>query len=135
MSEADSCGPQVDPREDLYRAVTVPDWWAKTADPPRVRSFAFKVDSPFSVNVGSLISWEGVLRHLREVLHCPRGGIVSFNCGAARSLGFDARKEPDPDYPDNEAHANVYYYGSRSSRKRAAKKLADRCDTKHRPSF
>jgi hypothetical protein len=100
-----------------------------------VSSFAFKVDSPFSVNVASMISLEGAIRHMQEVLRRPQGGIVSFNCGEARSLGFDARHEPDPDYPENNAHANVYYDGSDSSRKRTAKKLAERCRTRHRPSF
>ena len=135
MSDGDARGPQVDPVKDLYRALVVPEWWDQNTDPPRVSSFAFKVDSPFSVNVASMKSLEGAVRHMREVLHRPQGGIVSFNCGAARSFGFDARHEPDPDFPDNEAHANVYYAGSKRSRKRTAKKLAERCEIKHKPSF
>jgi len=135
MSDADARGPQVEPAEDLYRALHVRDWWDLSADPPRVRSFAFKVHTPFSVNVASMIGLEGALCHMQEVLHSPQGGIVSFNCGKARSLGFDARHERDPGYPDNEAHANVYYHGSDSRRKRAAKMLAEECETKHRPSF
>jgi len=137
MSDADVRGPQVDPAEDLYRAITVPKWWDLSVDPPRVRSFAFKVDTPFSVNIASMIGLEGAVRHMRKVLHCPRGGIVSFNSGAARSLGFDARQEPDPEYPDNKAHANVYYDGSDSSRKKRAKRLAQLClgRTVHPPSF
>jgi hypothetical protein len=134
MSDADSRGPQVAPAEDLYRAIHVPDWWDHRVDPPRVRSFAFKVDSPFSVNVASMIGLDGAIHHLQQVLHCPEGGIVCFNTGVARSFGFDARHERDPDYPDNEAHAHVYYDGSPSSRKRAAKSLAEKCRTAHPPS-
>jgi hypothetical protein len=135
MSDADTRGPQVDPAETLYRALVVPEWWDDSTDPPRVRSFAFKVDTPFSVNVASRMSLEGAVHHMQHVLHCPQGGIVSFNCGQARSLRFDARHEPDPGFPENDAHANVYYDGTNSSRKRAAKKLADSCQTRHGPSF
>jgi len=135
MSDAGLRGPQVDPSEDLYRAVTVVEWWDRSVDPPRVRSFAFKVDTPFSVNIASIIGLEGARRHMREVLRSPWGGIVVFNCGKARSVGFDARQEADPDWPDNTAHANVYFDGSGSSRKRAARRLAEQCQTVHRPRF
>lgn len=135
MSDADSRGPQVAPAEDLYRAIHVPDWWDRSVDPPRVRSFAFKVASPFSVNVASQIGLDGAVRHLHEVLCCPWGGIVRFNAGTARSLGFDARHELDPEYPENKAHAHVYFDGSPSSRKRAAKLLAEACRTVHPPSL
>ncbi len=135
MPDVESRGPQVDPSEDLYRALDVPDWWDLSIDPPRARSFAFKVHSPFSTNVASMIGLDGAVRHMAEVLHCPEGGIVLFNCGEARSIGFDARHELDPKYPDNKAHANVYYDGSSSHRKRAAKALAEKCLTVHRPRF
>jgi hypothetical protein len=52
---------------------------------------------------------------------------VAFNCGDARDLGFDPRRKPDPNYPDNQAHANVYFDGSDSKRKTHAKKLAQNC--------
>ncbi len=135
MSDADSRGPQVDPREDLYRAVDVPEWWDLSVAPPRVRSFAFKVHSPFSVNIASIIGLDGALHHMEDVLHCPDGGIVSFNCGDARSIRFDARQELDPQYPDNKAHAHVYYDGTNSRRKRDAKAMAEMCVTVHRPRF
>jgi len=135
MSDAESRGPQVHPSEDLYRAITVVQWWDRSVDPPRVSPFAFKVHSPFSVNVASLIGLEGAVRHMEEVLHCPEGGIVSFNCGKARAIGFDTLQEPDPAWPDNTAHANVYFDGPGSSRKRAARRLAEQCQTVHRPSF
>ncbi len=135
MLEGNPLGAQVDPREDLLRALVVRDWWDLNVDPPRVRSFAFKVSTPFSVNVASMIGLEGAVRHMVEVLHCPDGGIVSFNCGEARNVGFDARDELDPHYHDNKAHANVYYWGSSSRRKRDAKALAEMCVTVHRPRF
>ena len=135
MSDADSRGPQVDPGEDLYRAIHVLKWWDQSVDPPRVSPFAFKVHSPFSVNVASMIRLDEAVLHMNKVLHSPNGGIVSFHCGKARSLGFDARHERDPDFPDNAAHANVYYDGSGRSRKLAAKKLAEQCVTVHRPNF
>jgi hypothetical protein len=128
-------GPQVDSGESLFRTLDVPDWWDLSVDPPRARSFAFKVNSPFSVNIGSMIGLEGAVRHMNEVLHCPNGGIVAFNCGQARVVGFDARHELDPKYPENQAHANVYYHGSSSRRKRDAKALAEMCETVHRPRF
>ena len=126
---------QVDPAESLLRALDVPDWWNLSVDPPRPRSFAFKVNSPFSVNIASLIGLEGAVRHMSDVLHCPDGGIVSFNCGQARSVGFDARHELDPQYLDTQAHANVYYSGSSSRRKRDARAPAEMCETVHRPRF
>ncbi|HEY4761957.1 MAG TPA: hypothetical protein VIH42_15375 [Thermoguttaceae bacterium] len=135
MSEVDARGPQVDPYEDLYRAIHVSDWWDQSFNPPRVRSSAFSFSKPFSVNIASIIGLEGAIRHMIEILGKPQGGIVSFNCGNARTLGFDARHEPDPNYPDNKAHANVYYDGSNNSRKRAARLLADQCQTVHEPRF
>jgi hypothetical protein len=113
----------------------VPDWWDLSVNPPRVRSFAFKVSCPFSVNVASIIGLEGAVRHMESVLHCPDGGIVSFNCGQARAVGFDARHELDPQYPDNMAHANVYYVGASNHRKRDAKALAEMCVIVHKPGF
>jgi hypothetical protein len=136
MSDAGGRGPQVDPREDLYRAITTPDWWEADAVPPRPRSAAFR-KRKFSVNVASEIGLEGAIRHLCSVLKCPDGGLVSFNCGFARQLGFDARREIDEDYRDNTAHANVYYDGSTNSLKSSAKRLAsaEECQVVRSPRF
>ena len=135
MSDADSRGPQVDPVEDAYRAIVVPEWWNNATDPPRVSSLAFKVRIPFSVNLVSLMSLEDAVQHMSRKLQCPHGGIVSFNCGDARSLGFDPRKEKDLRNPDNIAHAHVYWDGSNNKRKSAAKRLAQLCQVRHQPSF
>ncbi len=68
--------------------------------------------------------------------HLPCGsGIVQFNAGIARSLGFDARLEPDPEKPENHAHANVYCLLGRNQRKKAAQRLAQHCDVVVRPTF
>jgi hypothetical protein len=132
MSEAESRGPQVDAAEDLYRMITTPDWWV--ADAKRPSSAAF--DEPkFSVNIASLTTVEATERQLRDDLKRPEGGIVAFNCGQARGYGFDARKELDEQFPDNDAHAHVYYDGGRSSRKKNARRLAQQCRLIREPTF
>ena len=135
MPDAGERGPQVDATEELYRAIHTPDWWEAEATPPRPRSAAFR-KRKFSVNIAREIGLDGAIRHLRDVLNSPHGAIVSFGCSQARELGFDARREPDENYPDNKAHANVYYDGSTSDLKRSAKQLAcEYCQTVHEPSF
>lgn len=135
MSDANVRGPQVAPHEELYRAIHISDWWDLSVEPPRVRSSAFNFSKPFSVHLASIIGLDGAIRHMIEILKRPQGGIISFQCDKARSLGFDARQESDPNHPDNTAHANVYYDGSNNSRKRAAKRLAEQCQTVHEPNF
>ena len=135
MPDADGRGPQVDPAEDLYRAIHRLDWWNADVSPPRPRSAAFNWPR-FSVSIASEIGEDGAIRHLEEVLHSPQGAIVAFNCGDARTLGFDTRRELDPHHPQNTAHAHVYYDGSNSSRKTRAKKLVtNHCRTVREPCF
>jgi hypothetical protein len=38
-------------------------------------------------------------------------------------------------FPDNLAHAHVYYDGGTCSRKKSARKLAEACRTIHPPNF
>lgn len=135
MSTAGDRGPQVEASEELYRAITSPEWWVSSDDALRVSSLAFKVTSPFSVNMASRMTLEEAVDHTRQVLHSNDGGIVQFNCGQARQFNFDAREELDPNHPNNKAHANVYYDGSNSQRKRDAKRLAEICVIVHEPSF
>ncbi len=48
--------------------------------------------------------------------------MVSFNCGQARDLGFDARHEPERNNP---AHAHLYCDGTPAKqRKKNAQRLA-----------
>jgi hypothetical protein len=124
----------VDAAEDLYRAIHTVDWWEPDAVPPRPRSAAFR-KRKFSANIAREIGLEGAVRHLCDVLMSPQGAVVSFNCGRARELGFDARRELDAHYPENTAHANVYSDGSTSDLKRSAKQLARGCQTVYAPAF
>jgi hypothetical protein len=63
-------------------------------------------------------------------------GVVSFSCGVARDLGFDAHDEPDPNFPDNIAHANMYStHDNTSQAKTKARTLAEECTTEIAPGF
>jgi hypothetical protein len=134
MSDAGARGPEVAPAENLYRAIHDQRWWiADRAQPLSSAAFSWPV---FSVNIATLMSLEEAVRHLREVLKSEKGGIVAFNCGDAKGLGFDPRKEADQNYPQNKAHANVYSDGNDSKRKTRAKKLAaSYCHVMLEPSF
>lgn len=132
MSDAPQRGPAVSPREELYRLITTPDWWV--TEEQRLSSAAF--DAPqFSVNIASLTTVGETVNQLTLLLGKPNGGVVAFNCGRARELGFDTRHEADGLYPQNSAHAHVYYSGGSSARKKNARRLAMECRTVHLPSF
>lgn len=135
MPSATERGPSVPDHEELFRAITVPDWWLADPERPRPRSAAFSYPS-FSTNIASMILLDGAIRHLAEVLRCPNGAIVGFSCRMAKELGFDPRQELDPAHPDNLAHANVYSDGGSSERKRRAKRLAEEyCRVAKPPTF
>jgi len=122
-------GPAVPDHEDLYRGITTADWWVSEENRPS--SAAFRVDPPFSVDIVSLAgSPEFTLAHLP-----PGAGLVQFNSGKARSLGFDARHELDPEHPENPAHAHVYTALMGNSRKKAAQKLVALCMVVREPTF
>jgi hypothetical protein len=119
MSQPSTPGPEVDGREHLYRCITTPAWWV--AEENRPSSAAFK--SPvFSVDIASLVGSPA-----NTLSRFPRGcGLVQFNCGDAKAIGFVARQEIDPRFPDNLAHANVYNDAqSGNKRKTVAQKLID----------
>ena len=118
MSAPPAPGPEVDAKEDLWRCITTPDWWV--AEQKRPSSAAFKRPD-FSTDIASIAETASY-----TLCRFPTGcGLVSFNCGAARTIGFVARKEEDPDHPTNQAHANVYNpITSGSKRKTMAQKLA-----------
>ena len=117
MSTAGSPRSEVDPQEDLYRCLTTMDWWV--AEEKRPSSAAFK-QPVFSTDVASLAgSPQYTLGRF------PDGcGLVLFNYGDAKTLGFIARLEIDPEHPENKAHANVYNPNASSKRKTMAQKLA-----------
>ncbi len=109
-------GPDVDVKEDLYRVITTSAWWV--AEEKRPSSAAFK-HTTFSTDIASIAgSPETTLA--RFPVGC---GLVVFNCGDAKGLGFLARKEIDPQYPENLAHANVYNNAAPSKRKTMAQEL------------
>ncbi len=92
-------------------------------DPPRV-----------SVNVASLTTIEKCKTQLAGELKRSNGGMVSFNCGHARALGFDARHEPENDNP---AHAHLYcdVAARPKERKKNAQRLARICAIVIQPRF
>jgi len=121
-------GPQVDAAEDLFRGITTEAWWV--VEKGRPSSAAFR-HPDFSTDVVSMAQTPAfTLAHLP-----PGSGLVQFNCGAARAIDFDARLEPDPENPENHAHANVYSLHSTSQRKKAAQRLAALCTVVQEPNF
>jgi hypothetical protein len=120
MSTAPSPGPEVDTGESLYRCLTTMDWWV--AAEKRLSSAAFK-QPDFSTDMVSVAKTpEYTLARFR-----PGSGLVVFRYGDAQVIGFIARIEIDPEFPDNKAHANVYNpSSSQSKRKILALKLIEK---------
>ena len=96
-------GPQVPDIEDLYRALLHAEWYIEDETPPVVSTAAFAYDR-FSADIAGRTSPEKVLSRFNEGT-----GLVEFNCGKAREVGFDAHEEKDKKNPGNDAHAHVYY--------------------------
>jgi hypothetical protein len=92
MSQAGAPGPEVDTKEDLYRCLTTPDWWV--AEEKRPSSAAFK-QPDFSADVASLA---GSPQYTLERFPAECG-LVAFNHGDAKEIGFIARLEPDRTIP------------------------------------
>jgi hypothetical protein len=131
MDAAGARGQPVDVAETLYRFVTAASFWVAAENRPSSSLF----DDPprVSVHVASLTTLEECRRQLVEELHKPDGGMVSFNCGQARDLGFDARHEPERNNP---AHAHLYCDGTPSKlRKKNAQRLARSCAIVFQPTF
>lgn len=114
MSDASSRGPEVPAHEDLYRGIIHPDWW----DPEDGHLSSGIYGFPkFSAYIASLTSKEACLEPF------PDGsGLIKFNSGAARELGFDACHEPED---GEEAHSNVYCDLKSGKRKKQARKLIE----------
>jgi len=114
--------------EELYRGITTADWWV--AEENRPSSAAFR-HPDFSVDIKSLAGSPAY-----TLGHLPAGsGIVEFTCDDAMELGFIVRREPDPENPDNHAHANVYSSPSTSQRKKMAQRLVTKCRVVQPPAF
>lgn len=132
MGDADRRGPQVRPEETLHQFITVRSFWVAKENRPSSALF----DNPprVSVNIASLTTIDKCRRQLRKDLGKPGGGMVSYNCGEARELGFDARHEPER---GNQAHAHLYcdLDLSNKRRKRNAQRLARLCRVVIQPQF
>ena len=121
-------GPEVAATEELYRGIPTSAWWV--AEENRVSSAAFR-HPDFSVDVVALAGSPAY-----TLAHLPQGsGLVQFNCGAARDIGASALLEPDPEQPENKAHANVYTSPVTSKRKTIAQKLVSLCTLVQAPAF
>jgi hypothetical protein len=104
------------PDEDALYRVIVPSA-AAVWFPGGVLSSAAFSHSVFSTDIVRLTTPEQTLARW------PVGsGIVTFNVGKARAIGFDARHEPEH---GNNAHANVYCDCPAKERKRRARQLAE----------
>lgn len=120
-------GPEVPGNETLSRAITSRDWWV--AAEQRVSSAAFAFPA-FSVDRASLAAPEETLSRFAEGT-----GLVQFNAGIARQIGFDARQELDARFPENLAHANVYCALAKNERKRRAQQLVSMTIVVCAPTF
>ncbi len=108
-------GPPVDAAEMLLRVIAAgaAALWIK---PDGTASSLLFNPPKFSVDIESLSSVEKTLGRW------PSGsGVAAFPAGGARTLGFDARHEPEH---GNAAHANVYSDLGTSQRKKSARSLA-----------
>ncbi len=115
--------------DHLHRCLTAPDWWV--AEENRPSSAAFK-QPDFSTDMASIAKTPEY-----TLARFPAGcGLVAFNYGEAKTIGFITRQEEDPEFPDNKAHANVYNpQASGSKRKTMAQKLAQKCAVLKPPTF
>jgi hypothetical protein len=115
-------GTEVPADEDLLRGIVHPDWWDAESKHVSSAIFAFP---KFSAFVASMSDEDELLSRFR------RGtGMVRFNCGVARALGFNACHEPEQ---GNEAHANVYCDLPSSKRKKQARLLVEAAQVTREP--
>lgn len=109
-------GPEI-PAEETWRRALLSDWI-----PEGVLSSAAFNYSKFSVELESRATRAETFSRLTKSV-----AVAEVNCGLARTIGYDARDESDPDYPENKAHAHVYRDVPSSKRKARARELADNC--------
>lgn len=117
MADDIARGPAVPEEDTLHRAVlplAAAVWFPNGV----LSSAAFNYPT-FSTDIARLATVEQSLARWEVGT-----GLVGFNCGTARGIGFDARHEPED---GNDAHANVYSDFAPKERKRRARKLAESC--------
>ena len=129
MDEFPEKGTEVASDEQLYRFVTVASFWVSRENRPSSSLF----DDPprVSVNVASLTSIEKCRNQLAVELGSPNGGRVSFNCGQARVLGFDAQYEPEKGNPAHAASLLRFQSNDKAAReeREAARTALYHCHT------
>ena len=114
---------EIDGGDFLYRAITTADWWVE--DENRPSSAAFN-SALFSADLESILGGNPESTLARQK---PGAGLVRFSVAAAKALGFDVRREVDPNFPDNKAHAHVYCNLGNKARRKACRKLVGPPDT------
>lgn len=127
MREESQRGPLLADEETVYRALLYPSWFSEKDQ--RVSSAAFD-DPVFSVDRASKCTPHESAARFRNV-----NRVAEFQCGPARSIGFEVRDELDPDHPENLAHAHVYFLEydclKTKYRKAKARRLAELCVCHH----
>ena len=115
--------------DSLYRCVSFAAGWVVEQNRP---SSALFHNPDFSTDMVSIAQTpQYTLARFNE--NC---GVALFSYIIAKELGFIARQEIDPEFPENKAHANVYHdQGSDKSRKKRAQKLAQACAVPIQPKF
>jgi hypothetical protein len=123
MAELVPTGPPLPDTEDVYRAILYPMHWNSERNIPSSAAFS---DQVFSVDVASRTTPALTRARFKIVLQ-----LAIFNVGVAREIGYDSRDELDPNVPDNQAHAHVYFmdFDNLSSKKRKtiARQLSEKC--------
>lgn len=119
MTDEPSRGPEVPPHEDLLRVIMHPHWWNEEEQRPSSALFAF---AKFSAYIASLTAPDHPVRQLpHDSGRFPAGsGVLTFQSGEARALGYDARHEPENG--DN-SHAHVYCEMNAKQRKKNFQRL------------
>lgn len=121
MANGSQRGPKVPAAEQVLRSLTKPHYLKPGGDRPTSTAFDENV---FSVDRAALTNPKQAASRFRNVTH-----VAEFNVGVAEGLGFSTHDERDPGFPDNLAHAHVYFSKLENGlgRKSAAKRLALAC--------
>lgn len=114
MADEPALGPPVPDDEHLLRGIVRAEWWDPETGHLSSAIFGFP---RFSAFIAAIRTEAELLQRFRV-----GSGIVRFHCGTARSLGFDARHEPEH---GDDAHANVYCGLGSAQRKRHARALVE----------
>lgn len=123
-SDESDRGAHVSSEDNLLRVIVQRRWWNPETKQLSSAIFGFR---KFSAFLSSMDNGQSLLTDFTS-----GSGVVEFNCGVARELGFDARHEPEN---GNDAHAHVYCELASGKRKKQARKLVHASVIKVEPSF